>query len=110
AAEPAASANNNANQGGNRREQKRVKAEERQRLSALRKPIEKCIAQLEQQMAVLNEKKSQVDARLAEPDIYDTANKKELLSLLAEQADCAKQLEQCESAWLEQQEALERIV
>jgi ATP-binding cassette subfamily F protein 3 len=95
---------------GNRREQKRAEAEERQRLSAMRKPIEKRIAHLEKQMAFVNEKKSQVDARLAEPDIYDAENKKELLSLLAEQADCAKQLEQLESDWLEQQEALEQIV
>ena len=106
---PADLSDTSASQTGNRREQKRLEAEERQRLSALRKPIEKRIAQLEQQMATLNEKKTKVDTRLAEPDIYDAANKKELLTLLAEQADCAKQLEQCESEWLQQQEALEQI-
>jgi ATP-binding cassette subfamily F protein 3 len=94
---------------GNRREQKRAEAEERQRLSALRKPVEKRIAQLEQKMATFNEKKANIDMRLADPAIYETENKKELMNLLAEQADCVKQLEQLESDWLEQQEALEQI-
>jgi ATP-binding cassette subfamily F protein 3 len=98
-----------ASETGNRKEQKRLEAQERQRLSTLRRPIEKRVAQLEQQMAIFNEKKSRVDARLAEPDIYEAENKKELLSLLAEQAECVKQLEQLESEWLEQQETLEQI-
>ncbi len=106
---PADLSDTTASQTGNRREQKRLEAEERQRLSVLRKPIEKRIAQLEKQMAVLNEKKAQVDARLAEPSIYDAANKKELMGLLADQAECAKELEQCEGEWLQQQEALEQI-
>jgi ATP-binding cassette subfamily F protein 3 len=92
-----------------RKEQRRLEAEERQRLGALRKPIETRVRKLEEQMAKLQEKKSSVDARLADPAIYDAANKEELKSLLMEQADCTKQLEQAESEWLEQQEALERI-
>jgi len=92
-----------------RREQRRLEAEERQRLGALRKPIESRIKKLEELMAKLQEKKVSVDARLAEPVIYDAANKEELKELLLVQADCAKQLEQAETEWLEQQEALERV-
>jgi ATP-binding cassette subfamily F protein 3 len=92
-----------------RKEQRRLEAEERQRLGALRKPIENRVKKLEEQMAKLQEKKAAVDARLADPAIYDAANKEELKTLLLAQADCAKQLEQVESDWLEQQEALERI-
>jgi ATP-binding cassette subfamily F protein 3 len=92
-----------------RKEQRRLEAEERQRLGALRKPIENRVRKLEEQMGKLQEKKAAVDARLADPAIYDAANKEELKTLLLTQADCAKQLEQVESDWLEQQEALERI-
>ena len=110
AASPQSSQESPSADAGNRREQRRMEAEERQRLSALRKPIEKRITQLEQQMAALSEKKGLLDARLAEPDIYEAENKKELMGLLSEQAECAKQLEQLESDWLSQQEALEKIV
>ena len=92
-----------------RREQKRLEAEERQRLSALKKPIESRIKRLEEQMAKLNGKKAAVDARMADPAIYDAANKEELKTLLADQAYCAKELGQLESEWLEQQEALEQL-
>lgn len=93
-----------------RREQRRLEAEERQRLGALRKPIESRIKKLEELMAKLQEKKASVDARLADSATYGTANKEELKELLLVQADCAKQLEQAETEWLEQQEALERVV
>ncbi|HEX8955722.1 MAG TPA: ATP-binding cassette domain-containing protein [Burkholderiaceae bacterium] len=92
-----------------RREQKRQEAEERQRLSALRKPIESRIKRLEEQMAKLNDKKAAVDARMADPAIYDAANKEELKTLLTDQAYCAKELEQLEAEWLEKQEALEQL-
>ena len=48
--------------------------------------------------------------RLAAPEIYDHANKKELKTLLTDQAFYAKELQQLETEWLEQQEALEQIV
>ena len=92
-----------------RREQKKLEAEERQRLSALRKPIEARIKRLEEQMAKGQAKKAEIDARLADSAIYDAANKEELKKLLTEQAYCTKDLEQLETEWLEQQEMLERI-
>lgn len=95
---------------GDRREQKRQEAEERQRLTALKKPIESRIKRLEDQIAKCNEKKAIIDARLAEPTIYDAANKDELKTLIADQAYCSKELNQLETEWLEQQEALEQVL
>ncbi|HZW21960.1 ATP-binding cassette domain-containing protein [Noviherbaspirillum sp.] len=92
-----------------RQERRRLEAEERQRLSALRKPIESRIKRLDEQMAKLNARKAEVDARLADPAIYDEANKEELKSLILDQAYIAKELEQLETEWLEQQEALENL-
>ena len=92
-----------------RREQKRQEAEERQRQAARRKPIELRIMRLEEQIAKVNGKKAVVDARMADPAIYDTANKEELKTLLTDQAYCAKELDQLEGEWLQQQEALEQL-
>ncbi|GGI54571.1 ATP-binding cassette domain-containing protein [Oxalicibacterium solurbis] len=92
-----------------RREQRKQEAEERQRLSVLKKPIETRIKRLEEQMAKCQTKKSDIDARLADSAIYDAANKEELKQLLADQAYCTRDLDQLEAEWLEQQEALEAI-
>jgi ATP-binding cassette subfamily F protein 3 len=94
---------------GDRREQKRVEAGERQRVAALKKPIENRIKRLEEQMAKLNAKKAGIDARLLEPSIYDAGNKEELKNLVADQAFCSRDLEQLESEWLELQEQLEGL-
>ena len=95
--------------GANRREQKRLEAQDRQRLSVLRKPVEARIKRLEEQLARHTARKEELDARLASSDIYDAANKEELKTLLTEQAYCAKEIEQLELEWLEQQEELEKI-
>ncbi|GAB3466945.1 ATP-binding cassette domain-containing protein [Massilia terrae] len=92
-----------------RREQKRLEAEERQRLSALKKPIESRIKRLEEQMAKLNAKKAEVDAKLLDPAIYEAGKKEELKNLVADQAFCTRDLEQLEGEWLELQEQLEGI-
>ncbi|RZI42281.1 ATP-binding cassette domain-containing protein [Herbaspirillum sp. HC18] len=92
-----------------RQERRRLEAEERQRLAALRKPIESRIKRLDEQMAKLNVRKSEVDARLADPSIYDDANKEELKALILDQAYLAKELEQLETEWLEQHDALENL-
>ncbi len=76
---------------------------------ALKKPIEARIKRLDEQIAKLNARKGEIDARLASPDIYDAANKEELKTLITDQAYCSKELDQLENEWLEQQEALEQL-
>jgi ATP-binding cassette subfamily F protein 3 len=92
-----------------KQERRRLEAEERQRLSNLKKPIESRIKRLDEQIAKLAARKESVDTRLADPAIYDDANKDELKSLILDQAYLAKELAQLETEWLEQQEALEQL-
>src|SRR3954469_14680112 len=54
-----------------KKEQKRQEAEERQRVAALRKPLEGKIKRLEEQIAKRNGQKAEVDGLLAEPGVYD---------------------------------------
>ncbi|MBV7535373.1 ATP-binding cassette domain-containing protein [Duganella sp. sic0402] len=91
------------------KEQKRQSAEERQRLSGLRKPIEQKIKRLDEQIAKLTAKKAEVDAQLAEESIYDAANKARLKELLADQAYCTKELGELEEQWLALSEELEAL-
>jgi ATP-binding cassette subfamily F protein 3 len=92
-----------------RKEQKRLEAEERQRVAALKKPIENRIKRLEEQMAKLNAKKSDIDARLLEPSIYEADKKDELKTLVADQAFLVRDLGALEEEWLELQEKLEAL-
>jgi ATP-binding cassette subfamily F protein 3 len=89
------------------KERKRRDAEERQRIAALRKPIETRIKRLEEQMAKLNQKKADYSKQLEESGIYDDGNKEKLKNLLLDQAYVVKELESLEADWLEQQEFLE---
>jgi ATP-binding cassette subfamily F protein 3 len=98
-----------ASSGGDKRMQKRVEAEERQKRAALRKPIESRIKRLDDSIAKLTAQKAAIDDRLAAPEIYEPENKEELKTLLTDQAFIAKELGQLESEWLEQHEALEKI-
>ena len=92
-----------------RKEQKRADAEERQRVAALKKPIENRIKRLEEQMAKLNAKKADVDARLLEPGIYEADKKDQLKTLVADQAFLTRDLGNLENEWLELQEQLEGL-
>ncbi len=92
-----------------RKEQKRLEAEERQRVAAIRKPLENRIKRLEEQMAKLNAKKTDIDAQLLEPAIYEAENKDKLKTLVADQAFASRDLEQLEMEWLDLQEQLEGL-
>ncbi|MBY0237713.1 MAG: ATP-binding cassette domain-containing protein [Burkholderiaceae bacterium] len=92
-----------------KRDQKRLDAEQRQRLSAQRKPIENKIKRLEEQIAKRNGQKAEIDSQLGDSTIYDAANKAKLKTLLTDQAFYTKDLEQLEGEWLALQEQLEAL-
>ncbi|WP_332856237.1 ATP-binding cassette domain-containing protein [Duganella sp. S19_KUP01_CR8] len=91
------------------KDQKRQQAEDRQRLAALRKPLEQKIKRLDDQIAKRSAQKADVDAALGESSIYDAANKAKLKQLLADQTFFTKDLGQLEAEWLELQEQLEAL-
>lgn len=93
-----------------RKEQKRLEADQRQKIAALRKPIETRIKRLEEQIEKLNLKKSNVEGILTEADIYEAHRKVELQSLLSDQAYCSKELAEIEETWMSLQEELERLI
>jgi ATP-binding cassette subfamily F protein 3 len=88
---------------------KRQEAEQRQRVTALKKPIEQKIKTLEVQIAKRNAQKAEADAKLGEPSAYDAANKAKLKQMLADQTFFTKDLAQLETEWLGLQEQLEAV-
>ena len=95
--------------GGDRKEQRRVEAQERQRLAELRKPLQKEIAALEKRMEKLQAEKARLDALLAGEGIYKEDRKAELTDSLRKQAEVTGELEKVEAEWLEKQSALEAV-
>jgi len=93
-----------------RRAQRRVEAAERQRLADLRKPLQRELADVEEQMQALETETRELQAWLASADAYAENNKERLLLVLERQGDLTWRLARAESAWLELQAALERIV
>ncbi|WAW10666.1 ATP-binding cassette domain-containing protein [Oxalobacter vibrioformis] len=93
-----------------RRDQRRQEAEERQRLSALKKPIEERLKRIEREMEKLQPLKAAIDDQMSSPEIYAAQNKEKLKQLLVDQAYYAKALGDLEEEWLQRQEELEKIV
>ncbi len=86
-----------------RKEQKRREAELREKTA----PIRKALQQLEKSMQQYSTTLAQIETQLADNDLYLAENKEKLTTLLADQAELKKKLEQVENDWLTQQELLE---
>ena len=86
-----------------RKDKKRIEAEKRQQLQ----PLKKALQTHEKELDRLSQKQSALEEQLADPTIYDAANKDLLKKLLAEKAEVDKTIAQTEESWLEVSEALE---
>ena len=98
-----------AENGGQRRTQKRAEAEARNRLSQARKPLEQRLRALEKRMHSLDQDKQRWDSTLAAENFYKANGKDEVTAALRDQARVATELENAESEWLALQEELEQI-
>tara|TARA_R110000868_G_scaffold33587_1_gene121708 strand:+ start:6948 stop:8864 length:1917 start_codon:yes stop_codon:yes gene_type:complete len=86
-----------------RKEQKRLDAERRQRLAPLRKQQQAAEKQMEKLQGLLNA----VEEKLADSGLYEDARKDDLKQRLAEQTDTKAKLEDIEMVWMELTEQLE---
>jgi ATP-binding cassette subfamily F protein 3 len=109
AAIPTSSATTEAMPQVDRKEQRRLEAQERQRLSDLRKPLEKRLHKVEAEMSELQNQKSMIEDSLADSTLYEPARKDELKTLLDKQVSCRQALDKVEAEWLQLQEAMEAL-
>ena len=92
-----------------RKAQKRLEAEARQRLSIKRKPLELRFAKVEKELAALNVLHVQQTASLADESIYAAERKEELQGLLRVEVRTKQQIETLELEWLELGSELEQL-
>ena len=59
-------------------------------------------------MNTLNANKAELETRLSDTSLYESARKEELMTLLLEQAKLDEKLSQTEEAWLNSCELLEK--
>ncbi|HEX2867471.1 MAG TPA: ABC-F family ATP-binding cassette domain-containing protein [Ignavibacteriales bacterium] len=98
---------NNGQPGGNRKDQKRLEAELRQKKYAATKDIVKEIASLEVKIEALEEKKKQLESDLADPSVY--SNSQMAKEKTADYSSTKENLEKCFEKWTELTESLEKI-
>jgi len=65
---------------------------------------------LEKEMDKLNAQLASAEEKLGDSELYDASRKAELTECLQQQASAKSGLEECEMAWLEAQEQLERML
>lgn len=93
-----------------RKLQKRQEAENRQRLSALKKPLEQRIAKIEKELHPLQAEHGKLTALLVEEGLYLPERKDELQQTLRRESEVKARIEELEMSWLETSEELESLL
>ena len=88
-----------------KKQQKRLEAELRQKLS----PMKKIQTKLEKEQQKASERLSELEDMLADASLYDADNKPKLTQVLNERTKLTQGLEESEMEWLEVQEQIEEI-
>ncbi|HJH24523.1 MAG TPA: ATP-binding cassette domain-containing protein [Paenalcaligenes hominis] len=92
-----------------RRTQRRLEAEARQKMAHLRKPLEKKIQQLEKHLEQHKTRLIELDELMSDPAFYGDQYKEQRPALLAEHGEISKQIDQHEEQWLDLLEQIEQI-
>jgi ATP-binding cassette subfamily F protein 3 len=89
----------------NKKQQRQQAAEQRKLLQPLKNKIKK----LEQQLEKLSSEKDNIEAQLADNNLYDAANKEQLKQMLSQQSENIKVLQDVEEQWLVASEEMENL-
>lgn len=92
-----------------RSDQKKLTAQERQRLAALKKPLAAKLVKIEKEMSVINTELERIEKTMLDATIYDATRKDELKLLLDAQVSNKRKLENFESEWLQLNEEIEKL-
>ena len=89
---------------GNRRDERRARADQRARLAPLRQQLQR----IEKRMAQLGRDKAALDTALADPQLYADDQSPRLTTLTGQSTQLAAELHELESQWLRAQTELEQ--
>lgn len=96
--------------GVNRREQRRLEAQERNRIAALKKPLLAQLAKIEKEMNAVSEMVKSLDAQLSDTAWYEKTSPAEVAEVTKARGEAAGKLEELEVAWLDMSEKIEACV
>lgn len=96
--------------GVNRREQRRLEAQERNRIAALKKPLLAQLAKIEKEMNAVSEMVKSLDAQLSDTAWYEKTSPAEVAEVTKARGGAAGKLEELEAAWLDMSEKIEACV
>jgi ATP-binding cassette, subfamily F, member 3 len=94
----------------NRKEERRLQAEARQRDSSARKPFEKKLAAIEAELAPLASESRETEAWLASSEAYEEGNRERLQVTLRRRAEIAGRIATLEDDWLWTQAEMDREI
>ncbi len=94
----------------NRKEQKRIEAEARQKLANARKPLEKDLARIEAEIARITAEQASITATLADETLYLPERKDALQKILASELKLKEKLAEREAAWMVVSDEIENLV
>lgn len=104
-----ADADTNPRESIDRKTERRLQAEARQRLAQLRRPLEKKLRQVEARLEELEKRKAELDAALTDTTLYEDNRRDERLRVLTEHGQVAQALHAIEEEWLALQEQLSEL-
>lgn len=93
----------------NKKEARRLEAQERARIAALKKPLKKRLEAVEKEMDELNAQKEALGKSLSDPAFYN-GNADEVASTLKTHGAVSQKLEALEAEWLELSEKIDAVV
>ncbi|MCW8994524.1 MAG: ABC transporter ATP-binding protein, partial [Psychromonas sp.] len=103
--QPAQTSDKNNSPSGNRKEQKRLEAEFRKKLT----PYKKQLTAAEKLMDKLSLQLKEIEKQLGDSALYEQSQKTRLTDLLKEQAEKKEALEESEMKWMDAQESIEAM-
>jgi ATP-binding cassette subfamily F protein 3 len=92
-----------------RKAQRRADAEERQRLAALRRPLQRELETVERRLGVCSAERRELQQWLGSSEAYAEANRERLQSSIWREGKLAAEIDELEAQWLALQERLEGI-
>ncbi|TAM84100.1 MAG: ATP-binding cassette domain-containing protein [Candidimonas sp.] len=96
--------------GGERKAQRRQRAQARQYLAQRRKPLDDKIKDIEHRLDALRARLAELDTLIADPGLYADARRDERVRVLEEHGEKSKAMATAETQWFEAQEALDDLV
>ncbi|WP_094842652.1 ABC-F family ATP-binding cassette domain-containing protein [Bordetella genomosp. 11] len=90
-----------------RKQQRRLEAEQRQRVAAARKPLEAKLAKVDAEMETVRTRLESLDALIADADLYSDARRAERQKVMSEHGELGKRMAALEEQWLGLHEAIE---